>query len=674
LQEGGRVQPTQPEKDALIALFREGRHAEANAAARAMTRRFPRALDGWNIRGASARALGQLSEAEKSFRELARLAPDFAGAPYNLGLVLEDRGADRDAATAYARAIELDAGLAQAHNNLGSVLMRLGDLAGALTHLERAALFQPRWPEVHNSHANALKSAFRIEEARAAYGRAIAARPDFARAHYNLGVLESEFGDRTAAIASLRRALEIEPDNALARATLVGELAHTCDWEAMAEHRRLLPDLGYEGAAIPPFLTLALEDDPARQQARSRRWARQLFGKAASQAKPCARPLTRPERLRIGYVGGDYHDHPGARLTAGLLREHDRSRFEIHAISYGPRRDDRWRAEAERSVDHFHDIHGQTPDDALAFIRALDLDIALDRQGYTTGTRSDLFARRLAPLQVNYMGYPSTMGADFMDYMVADAQVIPAQQRRHYDERLILLPHTYAPADNALEIAAKPSVRADHGLPDDALVLVCFNSLYKLTAEVFAIWMRILRQVEGSVLWLFGSDLVAQANLRAAARANGVEPERLVFAQRLPSPEHLERHAHADLFLDTWPCNAHTTCSDALWAGLPVVTRTGEQFASRVAASLLGAVGLPELVTRSSGEYEALILELAHDEGKRLAIRERLGRQRERAPLFNTALYTRHLEAGFEIAYDRFFKGKPPADVKVPVIAGGAPR
>jgi len=659
------VQPTQAEKDTLIGLFRAGRHAEACKAARAMARAFPKALDAWNIRGAAARELGQWQEAQKSFRELERLAPTFAGAPYNLGLVLENAGDDRGAAEAYLRAIALDETLAQARNNLGNVYLRLGELENAHTQLQRAGQLQPGWPQVQSSLGNLLKRLGRQDEARRAYQAAIRARADFTTAHYNLGVLESETGRRAEAIAAFRAALALDPDHALARASALHELSQLCDWEAMTEHDSFIPKLGVETSAVPPFIMLALEDDPAHQLERSRQWAKARFGHIRMQEKPFARPKTRPERLRIGYFGADFHDHPGMRLMAGMLREHDRKRFEVHAISYGRLADDEWRATSQDVVDVFHDVYGWSDADVLDLARSLSIDIAIDRKGYTSDTRSDWFAHRLAPVQINYLGYPSTMAAPFMDYMVADTTIIPERHRAHYAEKIIWLPDTYQPGNNTLAIAPLRTSRADHGLPEDAIVLCCFNNLYKLTPPVFALWMRVLRAVDHAVLWLFGSDEKAKANVRGAARSAGVDPARVVFAQRVPNADHLARHAHADLSLDTAPCNAHTTCNDALWAGLPMVTRIGEQMASRVAASVLEACGLPELVTSTDEAYEALIVELATDAARRRAIREKLAAARSTAPLFNTARYTRHLEAGFDTAYARFMIGLPPADIAV---------
>lgn len=664
------MQPTKDEKDALIALFREQRFSDALAAARAMARTYPKALDAWNIRGAAARALGQLLEAEKSFREVERLAPNFAGAPYNLGLVLENKGEGEGAAQAYARALRLDPDMAQAHNNLGSLCLRLGQAEPAYKHLKRATELQPAWPEVHNSFGNVLKRLGRMEEARAAYKSATEAKPDFAKAHYNLGVLESELHNRKEAIAAFRAALALEPENALARLMLLHELSQTCDWDAMHEHEAYLPKLGVETAAVPPFIMLSLEDDPARQLARSRNWAKARFGGLPKAPRPPAQAKTRPERLRIAYIGADFHDHPGMRLMTGMLAAHDRSRFEVHAISYGRLREDIWRERAKASVDVFHDVHTWNDSEVLNLLRALQIDVALDRQGYTAASRIDWFAHRIAPVQINYLGFASSVAAPFMDYMVADPTIIAPHHREHYGEKIIYLPHCYQPSNDTLEIAKPRGTRADHGLSEEAVVLCCFNNLYKLNAHVFAIWMRILRKVDAAVLWLFASNDIAQTHLRAAAQKAGVDPSRLIFAPRLPNPEHLERHRHADLFLDTWPCNAHTTCNDALLTGLPVVTRIGEQLASRVAASVLQATGLPDLVTRSDKEYEALILELATNREKRLAVRSQLAARIKEAPMFDTALYTRHLEAGFDAAYDRALKGLPPADIEVPDQTG----
>ena len=659
------VQLTQSEKNTLKALVQAGHFAEAYGRAQAMTQKYPEALDAWNFRGVAATELGLLDDAQDSFSRLEELAPHLPGAPYNLGLVYESKGAIRMAQKAYSRAIERAPDWGEAHNNLGALYLVEGALRKAFEHLERATQLQPDSAKAQNNLGNALKRLGRLHEAYAAYTRAINADPNFAAAHYNLGNLESEGGNRERAKQAFRSVLEIEPDHALAKVMLLYELSLCCDWEAMAEHADAIPKLGCEGVPVPPFVMLSLEDEPARQLKRARNWAKAQFSHIAEPQREFARPATRPKRLRIGYLGAHFHDHPGIRLMSGMLKAHDRSRFEVHAISSGRPRDDEWRQVSQDVVDEFHDVHGWDDGAVLSHLDVLDLDIVIDRQGYTANNRFNLLARRIAPVQISFLGYCSTTAAPFVDYMVADRTVIPANHRKHYDEKIIWLPDCYQPGNNTLSIAKPSGERSDHGLPEDAFVLCCFNNLSKITPEVFALWLRVMRQIKGSVLWLLTSNPAAQANLCAATKGAGIAPERLIFAPRVPHSDHLERHRHADLFVDTAPYGAHTTCNDALWAGLPVVTMMGKQMAARVAGSALKAVGLPELITHSWGEYEALIVELASDRLRLEALRTKLASKRFTAPMFDTSLYTRHLEDGFDAAYHRFSKNLPPADIEI---------
>lgn len=651
-----------------MAVYREHRFAEALEAARTICAAFPSEPAGWSVRGASARKLGHTREAEESFDQLEMLTPEFAGAPYNRALIHADKGEVEAAMAAYQRALKIDPDLALAHNNLGILLAGQWRIEEALAHLERACALQPGMAEVHNSLGNALSRARRVEGARAAYLRALAVQPGFVNAHYNLGVLELGLGNWQAAITAYRGALALMPDYTLARAGLLQASAQICDWDVLSENEGLVAELGVNTDGVPPWPMLALDDSPPRQLTRARNWAARRLA-PLTQSSPGhlpAQPRQRKDRLRLAYVSADFHDHPGARLLGGMLKRHDRSRFEIHAFSIGAKRDDMWRRAAEESIEHFHDV-AQWPDARIVeFARALDLDIAIDRQGYTVDARTQLFQYRIAPVQIQYLGYPGTMGSPFIDYQIGDRVTVPDENRPYHSEHIIRLPNSYMATDNALPISDTPTTRADHGLPDDAFVLCCFNNNYKLMPREFSIWMRVMAQVEGSVLWLYRSNAAAEANLKRQAERCGIAPERIVFAVRLPNPQHLERHRHADLFVDTFNMNAHTTTVDALWAGLPVVTKQGGQFAARVASSLLHAAGMPELVTTSEADYERLILELATDPARLSGTRAQLAANRLTTALFDTVGYTRYFETALEMAHARHLAGLPPAHFDVP--------
>lgn len=422
-----------------------------------------------------------------------------------------------------------------------------------------------------------------------------------------------------------------------------------CDWSAHDEFAAAADRLGLTGDAVTPFSMLAFEDNPERQAQRSRHYAQTSFPHDPLPLP--AKPERQPRRLRIGYFTANFREHAMAHLMAGMLREHDRTRFEIIAYSYGAARGEEMREKVMESVDRFIDIHTMTDRAVVDLVRRDEIDIAIDLQGYTQRSRSRLFAWRLAPVQINFLGFPGTMGADFIDYIIADRIVIPEAAEQFYSEKPVCLPHSYFPTDNQQRIDGANTERRDFGLPDDGFVFCCFNQNYKIGPREFDIWMRLLGKVDGSVLWLLRSNRWVEANLRREASARGIDPARLIFAEKLPNAEHLARHRHADLFVDTFNVNAHTTATDALWTGLPVVTKAGRQFAARVAASLLSAVGLPELITETEEEYEALVLELATAPERFAAVRSKLATNRLTEPLFDTARYTRDFEAALEGTY-----------------------
>jgi len=353
-------------------------------------------------------------------------------------------------------------------------------------------------------------------------------------------------------------------------------------------------------------------------------------------------------------------------LMAQVFTAHDKSQFETLAYSYGPDKQDEMRKKLVSAVDVFHDVRGMNDIQIVELARADKLDIAIDLKGFTQNTRLAPFAYGLAPVQISYLGYPGTLGADLIDYIVADPVVIPEHKRHHFSEQIIYLPHTYQPTDNKRIISDKLITREDVGLPTYGFVFCCLNNNYKISPREFDIWMRLMQKVEGSVLWLLKSNKWAEQNLKREAEDRGISAERLIFAEKVPQAEHLARQKLADLFLDTFNVNAHTTASDALWAGLPVVTKLGEGFAARVAGSLLAAIGLTELITENEEEYEALALTLATDPKRLGQVKSKLDGNRLTHPLFDSEMYTRHLEAGYHMAYDRYFNEQERSDIVVP--------
>jgi predicted O-linked N-acetylglucosamine transferase (SPINDLY family) len=641
-----------------MALASLGRHEEAVEAYQGAITLEPRYATARNNIGNSLKAIGRKLEALESYRAAVETEPNYPDAWNNLGLLLADLGRGEEAEEAYAQVLRQKPDHAAAHNNLGNLLNDRGDLTGATTLYEKALEIDPDYADAHYNLGNILKRQGRVAEATAAYERAQAAGPDRADAWIEHGkalALEARYDE---AIAALGKALEIDPSDAGARMHRLFYQAYVCDWTELDSFDPQSPDI-----AVSPWPWLSFEDDPARQLRRSRAWTRHTV-----KQQPLGLPNPEPAangKIRIGYFSADFHDHATMYLMAGLLRTHDRDRFEIHAFSFGKHEGDAMRGAVLDHVDSFTDIRAMPDAEVARLANAKGLDIAVDLKGYTNGTRSQLFACRMAPVQIAYLGYPGSMGADFIDYMVSDAVVVPEHARIHYDEKQLLLPHSYQCNDDRRDVSGTITTRADFGLPDDAFVFACFNQSYKIGPREFAIWMRLLGQVAGSVLWLIPTDPSAVANLRREAAAYGIAPERLVFSAVLPNDQHLARHVHADLFLDTFAVNAHTTASDALFVGLPVATLVGKQFAARVGASLLGAIGVPELVAETETEYEALCLDLATAPGKLAAIRAKLAANRRTQPLFDTARHTRALEAAYAAALERHRAGLAPDHITI---------
>lgn len=551
------------------------------------------------------------------------------------------------------------------HNVLGATYKSLRNYDSAIASLSRAVRLRPDYAEAYSNLGAAYHDTGNYEAAVANYSSATRCDPGMFEAYYNLGNALAECGRPEEAVASYAQAVRIEPDFAMARGSLLFQLAQVCDWDALQSHAASVPTLGVAGASVHPFALLHVEDNPARHRQRAETYARTTYPQR--ELPPLARPDLGPARLRVGYFSADFHEHATMYLMARLFELHDRDAFVIHAYSYGAgdSDSDSMRRRLIAAVDEFHDVRNMEDAGIAELARSHQLDVAVDLKGYTQHSRLGIFSCRVAPVQIAYLGYPGTTGAPFIDYLIADRVVIPAEQRVHYSERIIYLPDSYQVNDSGREISERVFTREELGLPEQAFVFCCFNNNFKIGPGEFDIWMRLLQQVEGSVLWLFGSSPGAEANLRKQAQKRGVAAGRLVFARRLEHAEHLARHRLADLFLDTFNYNAHTTASDALWAGLPVVTMAGQGFAARVAASLLRAVDLAELVTGSRSEYEQLALALARDPGRLRALRTRLLANRHSAPLFDTRAFTRHIEEAYRRAWQNQGEGRPADTIEI---------
>ncbi len=630
----------------------------------------PKNAEAYNNIGNAMHKLGRDEEAIPSYHQALLIRPNYAEAHYNLGNALLALSRHDEAMASYDRAIEIKPDFAEPHSNRGSALLALNRHEDAIASCRRALAINPGYAEAYNNLGLALAAFGRYEEAAVNHRKAIAVKADMAPAYMNLASALSKLTLLDQANESYERARELAPEDVGLQSLHVGLKRRMCNWTNLAEEEgRLTQTIETGKSGVLPFVPLVYLDDPQLQMRAAQTHIQQVkfellphFWNGTVYAH---------EKIRIAYLSADFHEHATAYLMAELFERHDRGRFEITAFSWG--RDDKsaMRRRLEAGFDRFLNVRAASDVEIAHQVRDLEIDIAVDLKGYTEECRPLIFARRPAPIQVNYLGYPGTMGASFIDYILVDPFVVPAEQQEFFTEKLVHLPECYQPNDGKREIAAQTPARAECGLPERGFVFACFNNNHKITPAFFDIWMRLLRAVPGSVLWLLQDNPWTAENLRGQAQARDVSPDRLVFAPRCKLPEHLARQRLADLFLDTLPYNAHTTTSDALWAGLPVLTCAGRSFAARVAGSLLRAAGLPELVTHSIEDYEALALKLARDPGLLAGIRRKLAANRLTTPLFDCERYCRHLEAAYQHMWRTWQNGEPPRPIAVPALPPG---
>jgi predicted O-linked N-acetylglucosamine transferase (SPINDLY family) len=613
--------------------------------------------DAWNNRGNLLSAVARFGEALVSYDAAIAANPQFAMAWNNRGNALFALGQGEEALSAFDRALAINPDFAEAHHNRFQPLLDRMRLEEALESCDRAIALKPGHAGAHNSRAIVLQRMGRFAEALVSYDAALAISADakIGNNRASLMLLQKRFREAGETFA---QALETAPDDDQAFSGLAAAALNLCDWPLTA---RLAPEiksrLEQGRAAIDPLMLMGYYDDPGLMRLASENYQRDRV--PVRPAPLTTGKVTAGGRIRVAYLSADFHTHPTASLMAGLLERHDRNRFEVQAFSFGPDDGSPMRSRMKAAFERFHDVRSLSDRDAARLLAGSGIDIAIDLNGHTQGGRPGILAFRPAPIQVSYLGFPGTSGASTMDYLIADKIVLPPEQQRFFSEKIVYLPHCYQANDSGKKIATTPR-RPDMGLPETGFVFCCFNNSWKITEPIFEIWTRLLKSVPGSVLWLFADNEGACANLRRAAGSFGVDPGRLVFAPRIGEAEHLARHRLADLFLDTLPYNAHTTASDALWAGLPVLTCHGNAFPGRVAASLLTAMGLPELVTNSLADYEASALGLAHDKVLLQSLRDKLAANRLNQPLFDTQGFARAMERAYETMWEIAKRGEAP--------------
>jgi predicted O-linked N-acetylglucosamine transferase (SPINDLY family) len=612
----------------------------------------------YNNRASALKELERFEEALASYDQAIAIKADYAEAYFNRGVVLNELKQFAAALASYDQAIAVKPDFAGAYFNRGIVLKELQQFAEALASYDQAIAIKADYAEAYLNRGNLLRELRQFPAALASYDRAISIRPDYPAGYFSRGNVFLDLKQHEAAIASYDRAMALKPDFKFLQGLCRHARMQICDWgDFDVGLTRLLAGIERNEPVSQPFPLLALSESGPLHMKAAEIYVQEEC--PLNRALPAMLKHHRHNRMRIGYFSADFRNHPVATLAAELFETHDRSRFETTAFSFGPDTQDEMRRRMERAFDRFVDVRGRSHADIALLARSLEIDIAVDLMAFTEHCRPQIFALRAAPVQVNFLGYPGTMGAQYMDYLIADRTLIPESSQSHYSEKIIYLPHSYQVNDAKRCIADTIFTRESLGLPPTGFVFCCFNNNYKITPGTFDSWMRILRRVEGSVLWLLEDNACVAKNLRREAVRRGVEPKRLVFAKRVEMPEHLARQRVAGLFIDTLPYNAHTTASEALWTGLPVLTCIGATFAGRVAASLLMAIELPELVTSNQEQYVELAVELATDAPRLAGIKQKLADNRLTTPLFDTRLFTKHIEAAYTIIDERYHAGLP---------------
>lgn len=619
----------------------------------------PGHAEAWCNRGVALHSLRRLDEALASYDRAIAARPQYPEAHYNRGVTLEDLKRFSDALAAYDQALAQRPDLAEAWTNRGTMLREMKRFDEALASYDRALALRPSLVEAWSNRGMILHELKRFDEAVETSDRALTLKPDNIDALNNRGTTLQELKRFDEALANYQRMLAIQPGHPHAFSGLASCALHLCDWSQRAEiQAELAEHIANKTTTISPFALLGYSDDPALLLQCARNYCEHRM---PLQPPPLWTGETwKHDKIRIAYLSADFKAHATAFLMAEMFERHDRTRFETIAVSFSVDDGSVTRQRLIAAFDQFHDVRGKSDREVAQLLRGLEVDIAIDLKGYTNDSRPEIFAHRPAPIQASYLGYPGTMGTPFIDYIIADRIVAPFEHQAFFAEQIVQLPDSYQVNDSKRIIAERTPARRELGLPEQGFVFCSFNNNWKITPAVFDVWMRLLREIEGSALWLLSDNEGAERNLRNEASRRGIDPSRLVFAMRLTPTEHLARHRLADLFLDTLPCNAHTTASDALWAGLPVLTCLGGAFAGRVAASLVTAAGLPELVANDLGEYERLALALARDPARLAGIKARLANGRDTCPLFNAQRFTRHLEAAYTRMWETWQRGEAP--------------
>ncbi|PYE00573.1 tetratricopeptide repeat protein, partial [Prochlorococcus marinus] len=625
-----------------LVLKNLGNLSDAELSLRKAIELKPDFANAYSNLGTILKDLGNLHEAELSLRKAIALKPDFANAYSNLGTILKNLGNLKEAELFQRKAIELKPDFASAYLNLGNTLRDLGNLKEAELFQRKAIELKPDFVNAFLNLGNTLRDLGNLKEAQLSLSKAFKLQPESAITNHNMGMIFNDLGKYHTAIKFFKKSIELDNDSVFPKWGLITSKGYICDWSNHENQNKWLEKLGIEGSPVIPLSLFYYEDNPLKQLKRAQNLYKKKYQKETKSIGHF-----KNKKIHIGYFSADFRAHPMMYLMSSMFKLHDKSKFKVYLYSF-VNKEDEYTKIAKESGCIYRDIKELNDLEAVELARSDRLDIAIDRMGYVSGNRMNIFSYRVAPIQIHYMAYAGTLGADSIDYLIADNIIIPKEYEKYYSEKIIRMPNTYQCNDNKKEICKEPITRKEFNLPEEAFVFTCFCANKKITPQEFDIWMKLLRSINGSVLWLYKSNDYSEKNLIYEAEKRKVDPDRLIFANKLPLKKHLARHALGDLALDTFNYNGHTTTSDALWAGLPVLTKIGESFSARVSASLLNSIGLSELITSSKQEYEKKALKIASNPNELIRLKTKLAQSRETSPLYNSELFTRDLESKFK--------------------------
>jgi len=659
----------------------------------------PNIPEGWSNKASILSILNRFDDAMSCYEQAIALQPDFVAAWSNKGNTLHELKQYDNAISCYDKALSFNPNFSEAWANKANTLNKLGQYILALESCETALKIDENFPEAWAIKADALNGIGKFNEALICYQKAISLDPNSAQAWSNMGNTLNKLKLSAEALRCFEKSIELNPNlaeawsnkgNALSKIKnfedslncfkkayqlnpqidfLLGDIINAklrvCNWHSLHKNiSECISAIENGKLTIDPFTAFGFIDNPELLKRCSQIYARKKFGNKSSNSLQTVKKV-KNTKIKLGYFSADFHDHATSYLIAELFELHNREEFEIYGFSFGPISNSQIRNRLEKSFNKFYVVNDLTDSDVSELSRSIDIDIAIDLKGFTLDARTNIFSNRCAPIQVSYLGFPGTMGTHFMDYIIADNVICPEDYEKYYTEKIIYLPDSYQVNDSKRIISDHPFTKAELGLPDNSFVYCCFNNNYKILPEIFDVWMDILKNTTETVIWLFEDNPSATTNLKLEAIKRGVSDQRLIFAKSMPLDKHLSRHKFADLFLDTRPYNAHTTASDALWAGLPILTYPGNSFPSRVASSLLKSVGLDELIVCSLDEYRDKAIQFANNPSQLNIIKEKLANNKSSFPLFDTKRFTANLEKAYKSIYNDYLQGLAPNNVRV---------